>query len=593
MPKSEPFVIDGVVYERDSAPGAGGSAVVWKARRKPDGQVFAIKRIKKDGDANSARNKRFRREIEYGQTATHPNVVRIHARSEDAEFFSYVMDFYPMTLRDVINGETDADVLLDYVRQLCDALAYVHSDGIVHRDIKPENILVDPDARRLVLADFGIAHFKDSSLTKRGDLLVNRNYLAPEQMVRGNALAVGKPADVFALGLVMTEMFTKQNARGRRHALVRDRYPFLADLDLIIEQMLLQDAAQRLRIDTVRGLLRTALRRIDSAIEEISDDLRPDGTSTDDSSGEVERILGRAARDVLSAKHVFERVADGELDRFNLNYHCEIAYRVSAELFHTCAQAVIYASCKAQFDYEGARPWRESDDARVLSAAKPGLQRELETILSDFPLPRSSRWGGLPQRSVHLFRFCKDYHCEELLTSIRASVYGEGSGSLRANLIDAPVFWITHWLRTKLDTDYLRFDRAAREDIGLERHLSVVWNETLPLDPDREAVGADLLTEPPDADDVAGALRALEAQWDVSVGELVDGGYAVMFRSRDTYRRFRDEALDLAEPGSVFEADVLDLLRPEAEFDDLVALTWNRNFDVAVTLGKILGTRAR
>ncbi|MDI3099258.1 serine/threonine-protein kinase [Streptomyces sp. AN-3] len=593
MPKSEPFVIDGVVYERDSAPGAGGSAVVWKARRKPDGQVFAIKRIRKDGNANSARNKRFRREIEYGQTASHPNVVRIHARSEDAEFFFYVMDFYPMTLRDVINGETDADVLLDYVRQLCDALAYVHSDGIVHRDIKPENILVDPDARRLVLADFGIAHFKDSSLTEPGDLLVNRNYLAPEQMVRGNALAVGKPADVFALGLVMTEMFTKQNARGRRHALVRDRYPFLADLDLIIEQMLLQDAAQRLRIDTVRGLLRTALRRLDSAIEEISDDLRPDGTSADDSSGEVERILGRAARDVLSAKHVFERVADGELDRFNLNYHCEIAYRVSAELFHTCAQAVIYASCKAQFDYEGARPWRESDDARVLSAAKPGLQRELETILSDFPLPRSSRWGGLPQRSVHLFRFCKDYHCEELLTSIRASVYGEGSGSLRANLIDAPVFWITHWLRTKLDTDYLRFDRAAREDIGLERHLSVVWNETLPLDPDREAVGADLLTEPPDADDVAGALRALEAKWDVSVGELVDGGYSVMFRSRDTYRRFRDEALDLAEPGSVFEADVLDLLRPEAEFDDLVALTWNRNFDVAVTLGKILGTRAR
>ncbi|CAM5478294.1 Serine/threonine protein kinase OS=Streptomyces rochei OX=1928 GN=G3I25_11185 PE=4 SV=1 [Streptomyces rochei] len=593
MPKSEPFVIDGVVYERDPAPRAGGSAVVWKARRKPDGQVFAIKRIKKDGDANSARNKRFRREIEYGRTATHPNVVRIHARSEDAEFFFYVMDFYPMTLRDVINGRTDADVLLDYVRQLCDALAYVHGDGIVHRDIKPENILVDPDARRLVLADFGIAHFKDSSLTERGDLLVNRNYLAPEQMVRGNALAVGKPADVFALGLVMTEMFTKQNARGRRHALVRDRYPFLADLDLIIEQMLLQDAAQRLRIDTVRGLLRTALRRIDSAIEEISDDLRPDGTSTDDSSGEVERILGRAARDVLSAKHVFERVADGELDRFNLNYHCEIAYRVSAELFHTCAQAVIYASCKAQFDYEGARPWRESDDARVLSAAKPGLQRELEAILSDFPLPRSSRWGGLPQRSAHLFRFCKDYHCEELLTSIRASVYGEGSGSLRANLIDAPVFWITHWLRTKLDTDYLRFDRAAREDIGLERHLSVIWNETLPLDPDREAVGADLLTEPPDADDVAGALRALEAKWDVSVGELVDGGYSVMFRSRDTYRRFRDEALDLAEPGSVFEADVLDLLRPEAEFDDIVALTWNRNFDVAVTLGKILGTRAR
>ncbi|MGW5739648.1 MULTISPECIES: serine/threonine-protein kinase [Streptomyces] len=588
MPKSEPFIIDEVTYERDSALGEGGSALVWKARRKPDGQVFAVKRIKKARDADSARNKRFKQEIEYGQTSSHPNVVSIHARSEDANFFYCVMDFYPMTLRDVIDDETDADVLLDYARQLCDALAYVHGDGIVHRDIKPENVLVDPDARRLVLADFGIAHFKDSSLTNRGDLLVNRNYLAPEQMVRNNALSIGKPADIFALGLVITEMFTKQNARGRRHALVRDRYPFLADLDLILEQMLLQDEAQRLRIDTVRGMLRVTLQRLDSTIEEISDDLRPN-----EASAEVERILGRAARDVLSGKHIFERVGDGELDRFNLNYHCEVAYRVSTVLFNTCAQAVIYALCKAKFDYEGARRWDENDDALVLSATKPGLQRELETILADFPIPQSSRWGGLPRRSAHLFRFCKDYHCEELLTSIRESVYGEGNGSLRVNLINAPIFWIIRWMRTNLDTDYLEFDKTVREEIGFERHLSVVWDETLPLDSTREAVGVDLLTEPLNADDVAGILRALEAQWDVSVGELVDGGYSVMFRSRSTYRCFHDEALDLAEPGSVFEADVLDLLRPEAEFDDLVSLTWDRNFDVAITLGKILGTPTR
>ncbi|MGW5869196.1 serine/threonine-protein kinase [Streptomyces sp. NPDC055239] len=593
MPKHEPFIIDGVTYERDSALGEGGSAVVWKARRKPDGQVFAVKRIKKDRDADSARNKRFKQEIEYGQTSSHPNVVSIHARSEDTNFFYYVMDFYPMTLRHVINKETDADVLLDYARQLCDALAYVHGDGVVHRDIKPENVLVDPDARQLVLADFGIAHFKDSSLTNRGDLLVNRNYLAPEQMVRNNARGIGKPADIFALGLVITEMFTKQNARGRRHALVRDRYPFLADLDLIIEQMLLQDEAQRLRIDAVRGMLRVTLQRLDSTIEEISDDLRPNEASADSSSGEVERILGRAARDVLSAKYVFERVADGELDRFNLNYHCEVAYRVSTELFNTCAQAVVYTSCKARFDYEGAGRWDENDDALVLSAAKPGLQRELETILADFPLPQSSRWDGLPRRSAHLFRFCKDYHCEELLTSIRESVYGEGNRSLRANLIDAPILWLARWMRTSLDTDYLEFDKAVREDISFERHLSVLWDKTLPLDSAREAVGVDLLTEPLNADRVAGTLQALEAKWDVSVGELVDGEYSVMFRSRNTYRCFHDEALDLAEPGSVFEADVLNLLRPEAEFDDLVALTWDRDFDVAITLGKVLGTRTR
>ncbi|MBG6213730.1 serine/threonine protein kinase [Cryobacterium sp. CAN_C3] len=592
MPNHESLIIDGVTYELESALGQGGSAVVWKSRRRPDDLVFAVKRIRKDSNEGSARNKRFEQEIGYGQTANHPNVVKIHARSDDANFFYYVMDLYPMTLRNVISDEFDAEVLLDYTLQLCGALAYVHSGGIVHRDIKPENVLVDPDARRLVLADFGIAHFKDSALTERDDLLVNRNYLAPEQMMRNNAHGIGKPADVYSLGLIITEMFTKQNARGRRHALIRENYPFLADLDLIVEQMMLQDEGQRLRIDTVRGLIRMTLQRLNSTIEEIVDELRPNELPAGVSPGEVERILGRAARDVLSARQVFERVTDQELGRYNLNYHCEIEYQVSPELFNTCAQAVVYAQCKAKFDYEGAGRWDEPDDSLVSSVAKPALLRELELILDDFPLLQSSLWDGLPRQSTHLFRFLKDYHCNELLTRIRASVYGQDADSLRVNLIGAPILWIARCVRGYLDTDYLKLDNTVREEIGFERHLSVLWSETLPLDSAREATGAKLLSEPFNADDVALTLKTFEAKWDVSVGELPKGDYSVMFRAPDEYRRFHDEALALAEPGSVFEADVLNLLRPEAEFDDLVALTWDRDFDVAITLGKIMGTHS-
>lgn len=220
------------------------------------------------------------------------------------------------------------------------------------------------------------------------------------------------------------------------------------------------------------------------------------------------------------------------------------------------------------------------------------LIREFDAILADFPVAERSLWDGLPKQSAHLFRFCKDYHCEELLTPVREAVYGEGYDALRMNLVDAPILWIVRSVRRYLRTDYLNLDQTIREEIGFERHLAVRWNETFPLDPAREATGAELFNEPFNADDIANALAALESKWAVTVGEVVSGNYSVMFQSREEYRRFRDEVLTLAEPDSVFEADVFNLLRPEAEYDDLVALIWDRDFDVAVTLGKVLGTRS-
>ncbi len=194
----------------------------------------------------------------------------------------------------------------------------------------------------------------------------------------------------------------------------------------------------------------------------------------------------------------------------------------------------------------------------------------------------------MSRQTGHLFRFLKDYHCRELLTSIRESVYEDGNGSLRDNLIDAPILWIASSVREYLDTEYLKLDRAILEEIGLERHMSVIWSETLPLNPTREATGAELLRELFNTNNVAHTMKTLKARWDVSVGELPEGNFSIMFRSRDEYQRFRDKALALAVPDSVLEADILDLLRPEAEFDDLVALTWGRDFDVAITLRKVL-----
>ena len=590
MKKRKILEIDGVSYTFESILGQGGAAKVWMVRSSADGRFYALKRISK-GEGSSKRHERFRNEITFGMAARHENVVRIHAQYEDAEYFNYTMDLYSKNLREIIDGESDYEVLLNYLTQLCDGLAYVHAEEVVHRDIKPENILIDSENRRLVLADFGIAHFKDSSLTKRSDLLANRNYQAPEQMARKDTERIGKPADIFALGLIITEAFTKQNPRGARHQRVGEIHPFLSDLDLLVERMMLQDETQRIGIEAVRDSLQLFRRQVDSRIEEIVEELQGADAPTSGDAQETDLILERAGKDVLSAKYIFERTTDEELARYNANYHCEISYHASTELYNACVQSMMYSMCKAKFENEGHSSWTAADLNLVVSSTKAQLLREFESIQHLYPLARNSIWDGLPRMAAHYFRFCKDYHCEELIESIRRMVSDTDVGSLHQDLLDAPIIWLAKSVRRYLATNLFAMTPWNREQIEFERQVRVHWEGTCLGDSRRTALGADLFDKSHDAESVARILEVFENGWDVSSGKRVDGSYAIHFRSLDEYKRFREKARAIAAPSSAFEGDVLDLLRTDAEYDDLVALTWEPTFDIRVTLAKILGLR--
>jgi serine/threonine protein kinase len=97
-------------------------------------------------------------------------------------------------------------------RQLAEALAYAHAQGVVHRDVKPSNVLLCEDDR-VLLADFGIARLVGEAehYTKSGETIGSPAYLAPEQVA---AEPIGPEADVYSLGLVLLEALTGVRAYG-------------------------------------------------------------------------------------------------------------------------------------------------------------------------------------------------------------------------------------------------------------------------------------------------------------------------------------------------------------------------------------------
>ncbi len=327
--------------------GEGGSGVVWKAQA--NGNNYAIKSL---NSTDKDKIERFNKELTICKSNQNKNIISIIADGEFEGIRYYIMPLYPRTLRNVINEEKDADVLVKYIFQLCNAVRFIHKHkaGVIHRDIKPENILID--GKQLVLADFGIAHFNDSSLTKKGDLLANRNYLAPEQKAKNNANNIEKSADIYALGLIVNECFTKQNPAGSSIKIIADDYPLFYELDTLVSNMIKQNANERFSIDTVIAELKFIYGNIKQNLQEIKEELLYPNYPLNISKITLNKIIKRASEDLLFAKITFENKSVEEIEKYNCNWHMKNEYSVDNFLFNLYMQEKLFEVCKRKFDYE-------------------------------------------------------------------------------------------------------------------------------------------------------------------------------------------------------------------------------------------------
>lgn len=230
--------------------GEGGAGRIYRAVDDAE-NVYAIKLLYSER-AKGEKAKRFKNEVLFCSRNQHPNIITVieYGVFADGKKLSpfYVMPLYTSSLKELLAAGIAREKVLFYFGQILDGVEAAHFQQVTHRDLKPENILYDKLQDRLLIADFGIAHFEEEALytsveTAPNTRLANFLYAAPEQRSRGSS--VDHRADIYALGLMLNEMFTQQVPQGTEYKTIGGVAPDFSYLDDLVTAMLRQAVEER------------------------------------------------------------------------------------------------------------------------------------------------------------------------------------------------------------------------------------------------------------------------------------------------------------------------------------------------------------
>ncbi|MBI9075908.1 MAG: CHASE2 domain-containing protein [Desulfatibacillum sp.] len=198
-------------YEVSKMLGKGAMGIVYLGKDPRINRTTAIKTVRFSDDfqeEEAAKMKeKFFREAESAGTLSHPNIVTIYDAGEEQDLAYIAMEFLE-------GGDLDDHIkpgkllpmrkVIQYIADICDALDYAHSKGIVHRDIKPANIMLLKQGI-VKITDFGIARITATSQTQTGVVKGTPYYMSPEQIA---GQRVDGRSDIFSVGVMTYQMLT-------------------------------------------------------------------------------------------------------------------------------------------------------------------------------------------------------------------------------------------------------------------------------------------------------------------------------------------------------------------------------------------------
>ncbi len=222
-------------YEVGHELARGAFGRIIRARDRHIGRQVAIKALLPEFRGRPDAVSRFILEARIAGQLTHPNTVPVYEiGAMDGVLYYAMKEVHGETLADAVAmlrsgvGEDTYPLarLVGYLRQVCQAVAYAHDQGVIHRDIKPHNVMIGSYGE-VFLLDWGSAKLIGSEdveeevstdldadllgttaasvMTRAGKIKGTPAYMAPEQ-ARGESDSIGPSVDVYALGAVLYEL---------------------------------------------------------------------------------------------------------------------------------------------------------------------------------------------------------------------------------------------------------------------------------------------------------------------------------------------------------------------------------------------------